>query len=235
MELFSGKRLDEKHFALSGSELHHCIRVTRHRLGDKILITDFQGTIYNALISDSNSDTLTLQILGVYKVEYPTQAKISIAISLTQPADRFEWFIEKAVENGIHEIIPIECTRTENSKFKKDRCLKIIESSAKQTLRPYKPLLHDLCTFGNAIKSFSDYPQKYFGHCQQEELPYLGKLYHPQQAVIVYIGPAGDFTQEEISLARTNNVVPVSLGSYRLRTETAGLTSLLILQTIKHL
>ena len=235
MDLFIGRRQNNNQFNISDKEYHHCVRVTRHKAGDLILVTDFSGIIYNARIAEIIDDELNAEIIDVYKQESLDVPKISIAISLTHPMDRFEWFVEKVVENGIHEIIPIICKRTETDKIKKERLHKIIDASAKQTLRPLKPELSELCTLEKMIIHKKDTAQKFIGHCADGLEGFLGKKYNPSRDVLVLIGPAGDFTKEEIAFARSNEYIPISLGEYRLRTETAGLTALQILQTIRQL
>ncbi|MBK6544044.1 MAG: RsmE family RNA methyltransferase [Saprospiraceae bacterium] len=235
MELFIGHKINEKQFCLTQDEFHHCIRVTRHKIGDAILVTEFNGIIFNAKIIQINTQEAILEINGIFREENLHTTKISIAISPTQHMDRFEWFIEKAVENGVHEIIPLHCKRTENIKIKTDRLLKIITASAKQTLRPWIPRMQSLCAFENLFNTYDLQSQKFIGHCQDGLEGYLGKLYSPAANVLILIGPAGDFTTDEIKFAILNKCIPVSLGDYRLRTETAGLTALQILQTIRHL
>jgi 16S rRNA (uracil1498-N3)-methyltransferase len=235
MDLFVGTRHNEEKFDIKDKEFHHCIRVTRHKPGDDILVTDFNGMIYRGRIQAIHPEVVHVEVLGVYKKEAENVPKISIAISLTQPMDRFEWFVEKAVENGIHEIIPTYCKRTETDKLKMERLQKIIEASAKQTLRPLKPELRELQKLNEVIASSTKVAQKFIGHCEDGLEGFLGKKYNPSNDVLVLIGPAGDFTKEEIELAKSNDFVPISLGDYRLRTETAGLTALQILQTIRQL
>jgi 16S rRNA (uracil1498-N3)-methyltransferase len=235
MDLFVGIRKDEHHFIICDKEYHHCVRVTRHKTGDQILVTDFSGIIYQTTIGDISTDQLMATVIGTYKHESADGPRISIAISLTQPMDRFEWFVEKAVENGIHVIIPLICKRTETDKIKPERLQKIIEASAKQTLRPLKPELTQLYKLPELIEDKKHTSQKFIGHCQDGLEGFLGKKYNPLEDVLVLIGPAGDFTKEEIELATSNNFIPISLGDYRLRTETAGLTALQILQTIRKL
>lgn len=235
MDLFIGHKKNEQQFSISDKEYHHCVRVTRHKEGDIILATDFSGTIYKTRIHEILPAQLIAEIIDLYTQEATDVAKISIAISLTQPMDRFEWFVEKAVENGIHEIIPLYCKRTETDKIKKDRLQKIIEASAKQTLRPLKPILQEINKLEELIFSKKNTAQKFIGHCMEGFQEFLGKKYNPTNDVLVLIGPAGDFTNEEIQLAVSNDYIPISLGKYRLRTETAGLTALQILQTMRQL
>jgi 16S rRNA (uracil1498-N3)-methyltransferase len=235
MDLFIGIRQSDHQFILQDKEYHHCVRVTRHKVGDSILTTDFSGIIYESKIREIDQVQLIAEIIKEYKRESSEVAQISIAISLTHPIDRFEWFVEKAVENGIHEIIPMVCKRTESHKLKMERMHKIIESAAKQTLRPLKPVMHELIKSDELIIQRKDTDQKFIGHCEDGLEGFLGQKYNPQKNVLVLIGPAGDFTGQEIEMAKLNEYIPISLGAYRLRTETAGLTALQILQTIRQL
>ncbi|MFZ1296716.1 MAG: RsmE family RNA methyltransferase, partial [Saprospiraceae bacterium] len=135
---------------------------------------------------------------------------------------------------GVHRIVPIHCKRTENNKIKLDRLDKIIASSAKQTLRPLRPEINELVDFKIFVKGCASYSQRFIAHCESDSKLFLGNTYNPKVDAVVLIGPAGDFTLEEIQLAKETGFIPVSLGDYRLRTETAGLSALLILQTIRN-
>ncbi len=234
MELFIGSKYSEQQFLLQEQELHHCIRVTRHKVGDNILVTDFNGTIYNGVLFEFNSNHAIVQIQSIYKTE-TKGPQLSIAISPTHQMDRFEWFVEKAVECGVHTIVPLLCKRTENSKVKLERTQRIITNAAKQTLRPLLPEILEIQTFSEFISDVSGNIQKFIAHCENEPKSFLGKLYHPKDDALILIGPAGDFTQAEIELAKQNDFIAVTLGDYRLRTETAGICALQILQTIKQL
>jgi 16S rRNA (uracil1498-N3)-methyltransferase len=234
MDLYKGSRTTDHEFILESGEYHHCLRVARHKSGDEILVTDFNGNLYHGIINEIQNEQLTVRITGLYKSEDKETATISIAISLTKPIDRFEWFVEKAVENGVHYIIPLICQRSETNKIRPDRINKIIESAAKQTLRPLKPILNELCRLEEFISDCKS-RQKFIAHCEDDKLRFLGNEYIATQDAAVLIGPAGDFTKKEIELALSNEFKPISLGNYRLRTETAGLTALQILQTIRHI
>lgn len=234
-DLFTGSKISDNRFTINDQEFHHCIRVTRHRAGDRILVTQWDGQIYEGLIESIEKDVANIHIHTLYKSEQIDSTKIAIAISLTHPVDRLEWFIEKAVENGIHEIFPMVCERTEVKKINEQRIHKLILSAAKQSLRPLLPILHPLMKFDHLMPELHSYTQKFIGYCSEEPLSFLGKLYHSKASAVVMIGPAGDFSSFEIKNALSNQFNPVSLGQYRLRTETAGLTALQIMQTIRQL
>lgn len=234
MDLFVGTKLSESQFVLKENEYHHCIRVTRHKSGDVVLVTDFSGLIFEGVLTEINQTDAFISIKSIYKKEESGEHRITIAISPTQQMDRFEWFVEKSVECGVHRIVPIHCKRTENTKIKLDRLNKIITSSAKQTLRPLRPELNELVDFKVFVEGSVSSSQRFIAHCEPDSKIFLGNTYNAHVDAVVLIGPAGDFTLDEILLAKETGFIPVSLGDYRLRTETAGLSALQILQTIRN-
>ncbi len=231
MHLFLGEFLNNKLWIKDRNELEHCIRVTRHKTGDIVLVTQFTGTIWKARIDTIESSFIQLDLIEEYSKEDKV-FKVHIGISLTQQGDRFEWFLEKATESGVDEITPIICTRTANTKNKMDRWQKILLSSAKQCLRPSLPQLNESCSFKEIVKT-SKTTQRYICHCEDSSIPYLGSMIDIKSNVIILIGPEGDFTKDEIQLAATNGFVEANLGPERLRVETAGITANIICQTIK--
>lgn len=235
-ELFVGKQISKESFELTQGEVHHCMRVMRHRIGDDILITQFDGCIYLGTIESVEKERVLVNIKKTHSYEPVPDNRLAIGISLTQQADRFEWFLEKAVENGIHDVFPLICERTESKKMNVERMHRIMYTAAKQTLRPLLPVLHGLIPFKSIFQHLGDFSQRFIGHCEEEaNKNFLGASYQKQSSAIVFIGPAGDFTPKEIEWAISNDCIPISLGPYRLRTETAGLTALQILQTIRQL
>ncbi|MBK7230972.1 MAG: 16S rRNA (uracil(1498)-N(3))-methyltransferase [Saprospiraceae bacterium] len=233
MHLFIGQRQNDGLFGLTTEEGHHCIRVTRHKPGDFVMVTDFQGEIWKTIILDQNGDRVLCKPIEIYKREMSIGGKIHIAISLTQQSDRFEWFLEKAVETGIDTISPLMCQRTENRRDKPERWSKIIMAAAKQTLRARLPELKPIQNLEQVLKT-NQIEQRFICHCENGTEGFLGKLYIPSKDIIVLIGPEGDFTKPEIELCQSHKFIPVHLGELRLRTETAGLTACIILQTLKN-
>lgn len=232
-ELFLGSKLSDEAFLLENAEHHHCIRVTRHKLGDDILISDFNGSIFRGRIQEIFKEQTSVQIIAETKLE-KLDPKIRIAISPTQQMDRFEWFVEKAVECGVHEIIPLKCDRTENTRVKTERIAKIMLAAAKQTHRAFIPICQEIIPFKKFIDQ-CNVAQKFICHCLDGHTGNLGELYNPNEDVVVLIGPAGDFSLEEIKSATTNGFINADLGNFRLRTETAGIISCSILSQKKML
>lgn len=233
MQLFQGQQTGDQFVIGDPSEVHHCIKVTRHRNGDNILVTDFNGSIWHAVIQGIQGDQVIARITGIYTQVLP-KASITLAISLTQNNDRFEWFVEKATETGVDRIVPLICSRTENKKDKTDRWHKIIMSSAKQCLRPALPKLEELQRFEEFITT-SRPPQRYICHCENPQLTFLGEMYNRNEETVILIGPEGDFSSEEINRAISVGYREAGLGRDRLRVETAGIAAALICKTIQNM
>jgi 16S rRNA (uracil1498-N3)-methyltransferase len=147
-----------------------------------------------------------------------------MAVAPTKNNDRFEWFLEKATEIGISEITPIICEQSERKVLKKERLDRIILSAMKQSLKAYKPQLNDPISF-NAFISKQHPGQKYIAHCHQGPKHSLLKEAKSSEPLLILIGPEGDFSVKEIEMAVNQGFIPITLGSARLRTETAALAA----------
>ncbi len=140
--------------------------------------------------------------------------------------DRFEWFIEKAVEIGIDAITPLLCARSERRALRTERLHKLIISSMKQAMVPYMPALHELTNYSTFINSLTGTQAgRFIAHCEETERKKLTDIMTTGSDAVFLIGPEGDFTQGEIDLAVSHEFIPVSLGINRLRTETAGIVA----------
>ena len=202
----------------------HCVQVLRMREGEKLQLTDGKGNIYTAVIINANKKQCRVR---VEKTDYKKQEnrKVSVAVSLLKHANRFEWFLEKAVEIGVQEIVPLLCRRTEKQQFKKERLQQIIISAMLQSRQVWLPLLHTPTPFKDALLKTSLHQQKLIAHCVDAAARNeISDMAIPGETQIL-IGPEGDFTQAEIDLAIEHQYIPVSLGNTRLRTETAGVVA----------
>lgn len=200
----------------------HIIQVLRMKEGERLKLTDGRGHFADATIADAHKKHAGVQILSVEDVQ-ASSSRLTIAISLVKNASRFEWFLEKATELGVHEIVPMICERTERQKFRLDRMLGICKSAMLQSLQPWMPLLAEPVTFNDVIANTKQ-QQKMIAHCEKNAKVEFASLFNASLGShIILIGPEGDFTPNEISSALKNNFTSVSLGATRLRTETAGL------------
>jgi 16S rRNA (uracil1498-N3)-methyltransferase len=209
---------------LSPEESTHCIRVLRLGKGEKVQLIDGRGGWYNAVITIPDVKQCGLEILGIINHNRDRSYSLHIGIAPTKNIERFEWFIEKSVEIGIDVITPILCQRSERRELKTERLQKLIISTMKQATVPYLPVLNELKEYAKFIDSFSGSPyNRFIAHCEDNEKKKLHEEASPQTNVVVLIGPEGDFTPGEIDRAIANDFVPVTLGTNRLRTETAGI------------
>lgn len=222
---------------LSEEESQHCVQVLRAAAGQPILVTDGEGTLYHAEITNPHRKHCEVRIL---KEEHPAplhEGYIHIAIAPTKNMDRLEWMIEKCTEMGVDEITPLLCRHSERRSVNDERLRKIMISAAKQSLKTTFPRLNLLTSFSELIAG-ADEEGRFIAHCMSEQesaeatlqgayMPTEGKnaiwqLLHRGQHTLVLIGPEGDFSPEEVAEAIAAKFIPCSLGPARLRTETAG-------------
>ncbi len=227
MNLFYQPLLLEGIHYLDSDESRHVVKVLRKKKGDNLTITDGKGSFYKATIANPDSHQCSFNVVE-QKAEPSGNYHIHIGISPTKNADRIEWFVEKVVELGVGEITLIQCDHTERQHLKVERLEKMAISAMKQSLKSWLPVIHPLVNFRNVILS-SNSAEKYIAHVDHENPNYLKNLAKPGSSYLVLIGPEGDFSEEELSLADARGFKKVSLGPSRLRTETAGLAACHIL------
>jgi 16S rRNA (uracil1498-N3)-methyltransferase len=199
----------------------HMTGVLRMKTGEELLLTDGAGKKAQAVIVDDHRKRCVVRIDQVEQ-EREKFPKVCIAISLLKNTARLEWFLEKATEIGVAEIIPLLCERTEKEAFRHDRMQGILISAMLQSQQCWLPQLHHPIPFIKVLAT--GYTNKFIAHClpQQKQSLYevLKKL---EGGRLMLIGPEGDFTEQEITAALEKNFMPVTLGNTRLRTETAGI------------
>jgi 16S rRNA (uracil1498-N3)-methyltransferase len=208
----------------------HIVQVLRMQNGEQLQLTDGKGNLFTCEITDNNRKRCTVAILTTRHSPLPTHG-VSIAISLLKNNTRFEWFLEKATEIGVSEIIPMICERTEKTGFKFDRMKSILVSAMLQSQQTFLPVLHEPVKFDKLVTQQNDNTEKLIAHCEDEnnKVSLTSKLLNPSTSKLILIGPEGDFTNEEIATALKNNFIPVALGETRLRTETAGIVAATLL------
>jgi 16S rRNA (uracil1498-N3)-methyltransferase len=210
----------------------HVVQVLRMQPGELLQLTDGKGTLATASITDDHKKKCTVTLSQSAFVPRP-ERRTAIAISLLKNASRFEWFLEKATELGIQEIIPLLCERTEKQHFRLERMQSVLVSAMLQSRQAWLPVLGDPVKFSsnNFLKDDGFHPsQKFIAHCMENgEKQSLRQLVNTSRSGLVLIGPEGDFTPAEVSFALESQCIPVSLGHTRLRTETAGVVAATLL------
>ena len=231
MQLFYAPDIIPPFHTLSEEESKHCIRVLRLQHGEHIHITDGRGNLFCCEITDDNPKRCTVRIVSTQAEFEKLPYALTMAVAPTKNSDRFEWLLEKATEVGVSEIIPLETAHSERRVFKPERGEKVITAALKQSLKAYRPILHPLTSFREAVlRPFEG--RKFIAHCDPAQSPvgktYLAKALYPGESAVVFIGPEGDFSPEEIAFALANGFEEITLGTQRLRTETAALAAVVM-------
>jgi 16S rRNA (uracil1498-N3)-methyltransferase len=212
---------------LDPDESRHAIKVLRKRNGDTIKLTDGNGVFYEGIVTDADAHQCAFDIHSSAP-EPRKNFRIHIAISPTKNTDRIEWFVEKSVELGIDEITLLLCDHTERQHLKIERLKKNAVSAMKQSLKAWLPVLHPITSFKDFVPAVTE-EEKFIAHVDDQNQLYLQRVVDPGRSYLILIGPEGDFSSDELLLAERYGFKKVSLGSSRLRTETAGLAACHIL------
>ncbi|MCZ4407536.1 RsmE family RNA methyltransferase [Cryomorphaceae bacterium 1068] len=227
MHFFLDPEFDPKHGFLNPEESKHAARVLRLREGDEVLIGDGKGVQYTAKISQISK--LDVKVSVLEKKSYPKPLhRVTVAISPTKNLSRFEWFLEKATELGISEIVPLISKRTERARIKDERSEKIILNASKQSQRAFVPILRPMITFEELVRKDSN--GGLIAHCISDKKRTPIEVNPEGSESLILIGPEGDFTLEEVELAEQAGFKGVVLNENRLRTETAGILAVAMLQ-----
>ena len=239
---------------LDETESTHCINVLRHRAGDNVNLIDGKGNLLKCRILDEGTPLpdkkqkkkgrgaapqVKLEVLSVEERFGEHDYELTMAVCPTKNMERYEWFVEKAVEVGLDSIVPVIGEHSERKVVNEERLNKIIVSAVKQSLKGKMPELQScisvkefcckcnaelklICYCGNEVERVyicSELERYRMRHgadrAEREEKP----------SVAVLIGPEGDFSKDEVDAARENGFTAVHLGSSRLRTETAALVA----------
>lgn len=224
MQLFFSSEIHDGNGILSPDESRHAVKVLRLNMNDEIHVIDGKGGFFKAVITVPNAKKCVFQITEQLPDPGQTNYSLHIAIAPTKNIDRLEWFLEKATEIGISEITPILCQRSERKVIKPERLEKVLLSAMKQSFKAQLPRLNPLVSYQQFIET-SSAQQKLVAHCNPGEKEPLKNAYTPSKDVLILIGPEGDFSENEVALAKENGFHEISLGKSRLRTETAAIVA----------
>lgn len=220
---------------LPEEEAQHALRVLRLKEGDEMMLMDGQGTFYRAEVTMASSKHCLYAILETMPQERMWNGRLHLAIAPTKMMERMEWLVEKATEVGIDELSFLDCRFSERRSIKLPRIEKIVVSAVKQSRKAWMPRLNEMESFRNFIDRHQT-GRRYIAHCYDEvprqnlfDLLRLGD----EQDALVLVGPEGDFSIDEVNYAVEHGFVSVDLGKSRLRTETAGLTAVMMMQLSK--
>ncbi|MBP1225198.1 16S rRNA (uracil(1498)-N(3))-methyltransferase [Flavobacterium sp. 1355] len=225
MQLFYNPDINEmtESFSFDKEESRHIIKVLRKKDSDILHVTNGLGLLFETEITLASDNKCTVKVLNVTKAAAP-KFHLHLAVAPTKMNDRYEWFLEKATEIGIQEITPVFCDRSERKAINPERFEKIILSAMKQSNETFLPKLNPAVSFKEFIKQKKE-GLNLIAHCEETDKKSLKEILKPNENVTILIGPEGDFSEKEITLALENNFKPVMLGNTRLRTETAAIVA----------
>lgn len=210
---------------LPQDEATHALRVLRLKAGDEINLMDGKGTFYRAKVTLASNKHCMYSIIEKLEQKREWKGRVHLAIAPTKMMDRIEWMAEKATEVGFDELSPLDCQFSERRNVRCDRLEKIVISAVKQSRKAWMPVVNEMISFKDFITSPRP-GRKYICHCYNEivkvdlfdDLSSVG-----DEDVTILVGPEGDFSINEVHMALDHGYKSVSLGTSRLRTETAGL------------
>lgn len=223
MQIFYTPDIHGIEHVFSEDESKHAVRVLRLDVNDTINLIDGKGTMMEAVITDAHPKRCRVLVKNVITEFEKRPYQLHLAIAPLKNPDRFEWFLEKATEIGVDKITPLLCHHSEKKSVNMERCNRIIESAMKQSVKAYHPHMLPLTRFEEILKSGAN-AQKLIATCEGTRKR-INECYKAGENALVLIGPEGDFSEEEVKLALNAGFTPVSLGSSRLRTETAGIVA----------
>lgn len=218
---------------LPEEESLHCTKVLRLQISTEVSIIDGRGGFYKARVVVPHAKRTEVEIVEKEFFE-PNPFGVHIAIAPTKNMDRIEWFLEKSTEIGITEITPLLCAHSERKQVNLERMFKILVSATKQSKHVFLPKLNPICSFNKFVEKASA-DKLFIAHCAENKKQLLLNVCPKGKSVIILIGPEGDFSETEITLALLNGFDPVSLGESRLRTETAGVVACHIVNLVQQL
>lgn len=227
MRFFYAPEIGHPIHQLDEEETRHVVKVLRANIGDECALTDGKGHLYEGVIHSLDKRTCTLETKLARTDALPSR-RVHLVVAPTKATDRFEWMLEKAMELGVESIWPVITERSERTREKPDRWMRILVAALKQSQQTRLPELQPLQPLSQAIEALNHMPG-FIAHClpafHKTGKPHLIELAGSHAEAWVAIGPEGDFTPEEIERALAAGAQEVGLGENRLRTETAGIAA----------
>ena len=229
--------ITESEILIRGADLNHMKNVLRMRIGEEVWISDGSEKEYHCTIEEFQEDSAVLHILYAQESQYELPSRIYLFQGLPK-SDKMEWIIQKAVELGVHQVIPVATKRAvvrlEGKKEvnKQRRWQAISESAAKQSKRMYVPEVSHVMSFKEALAYANNLDVillPYERAKGMQETKAIINSIKPGQSIGIFIGPEGGFDEKEVEQSMDEGAKAITLGKRILRTETAGLTVLSVL------
>ena len=231
MRLFYDEHIAESS-VLNDEEARHALKVLRLNVGDTIRVTNGKGQVFTCLLKSDNFRKCDVEITETEEIPKRSWS-VHVALAPTKNMDRTEFFVEKAVEMGIEKISFFTSKNSERKVLKTERIKKIAVSAMKQSGKYVLPEITELVDYKTFLDTCTE-EQKFIAHLVDDNRKELKNELKTGPSVCVLIGPEGDFTETEIKEAFGKGFEPISLGPYRLRTETAALAACHTVNLLKY-
>ena len=221
------KNVHGKALTIAGDEAHHLARVLRKQKGDSVWAVDGQGTAYEVQILHITRNEAQAKILQTRRRIGEPVAEISLAQGILK-GERFDWLVEKATEIGVRTIIPLmtENAETVAGPQKLSRWKRVAMAAMKQSGRSVLPEVTPMKSFEDILSMGTDCHCRLISHSGVgSKALAVTELTSPKfkPKALILVGPEGGFTESEVEQSRDHGFQPISLGSRRLRGETAGI------------
>ncbi len=229
-------QIEENRITIVGNDVNHMKNVLRMHKNDEIIICDGHGSNYYCIIKDIESDSIVADVTLKKRSEAELKSKIYLFQGLPKQG-KMELIIQKAVELGVHEIIPVVTSRSvvkikkQNAAKKLARWNKISESAAKQSGRGIMPIVNDIMDYDEALVYAQKMDTTIVPYENADNINETKALISSldMKKIGVFIGPEGGFSLDEVDKAKQQGANIITLGKRILRTETAGLAILSLL------
>ena len=213
-------------------EAQHALKVLRLPAGSPVEVVDGKGSLFSGVLQTTGKKRCHLEVKAYTHTPRNARGNVTLAVGLLKSNDRFQWIIEKCTELGVSCIIPLITSNAERRHFNREKALLTMVAGIKQSRQLWMPELKEACSCSEILALMKPHQQLLLAHCRVAYLPPLAKVWEREKDSVVLIGPEGDFTEEEVALLKENNAREISLGTQRLRTETAALKAVIALQML---
>lgn len=221
MQHFLAQRIEGDRALLDSGESHHLHRVLRMEAGERVCVTDGEGTVWKSTILESHAKASVLKLEDIWRVEQA--AKLHLALGPPKSNDRYHMVLEKATEWGVASITPVRCFHSERKVVKDERDARVIRAAVKQSKKGLLPRLNPMRNLKDFLRDSWDQRACYMAHLEEGPRRSLRQV-DWQRETWVLLGPEGDFAPGEVQQAQEAGWKGLSLGPEVLRTETAALT-----------
>lgn len=239
MNRFFGRshNIHDDYIVIDGSDVNHIRNVLRMRPGEKLTVTGGNSREYLCSIREIRQEEVILDIIEEKESESELPARIHLFQGLPK-GDKMELIIQKCVELGVYEIVPVAMKRSvvkfddKKAASRTARWQSISESAAKQSGRSVIPGIHSVMTFTDAVEYASEMDLRLIPYELAQGMKDAGKALSKISAgmdVAVFIGPEGGIDETELELSVKAGTIPISLGRRILRTETAGMALMAVI------